>query len=283
MRSTGSWKNRTAVISGGSNGLGRSLALTLAEQGANLVILGRDPERLKEVEKQALELGASGVSTLSIDLCDGSETEVALGQNQGESLRDILAVVGCDLLINAVGKSDRGLLGQLSQRDLLEQFELNVLSTHKMTKLCWSALCAKQGVVVNIASLAGIVSGPAMGGYSMAKHALVGLHRQWRLESESTGVHFLLVCPGPIAREDSSHRYEQLIQSRGLDPATQSPGGGVALSRLDPNDLSRQILKAAQERRLELVVPGKFRMLAMLAAVWPSLADKIIRKKMKRS
>ncbi|MFM7926817.1 MAG: SDR family NAD(P)-dependent oxidoreductase, partial [Pirellula sp.] len=96
-------------------------------------------------------------------------------------------------------------------------------------------------------------------------------------------VHFLLVCPGPIARDDSNHRYDELIQSRGLDPASQSPGGGVALNRLDPDDLSRRILRAAQERKLELIVPGKVRILAMLAAVWPSLADKIIRKKMKRS
>jgi len=283
MGSSLDWKNRTAIISGGSSGLGLALARSLAKQGANLVIIGRDPARLKAVEKQTLDLGATSVLPLTLDVLHLSKNQVTHGQIQSDSLRDILAVQGCDLLINAVGKSDRGLLGQLSEKDLIEQFETNVLPSHTMTKLCWSALCANRGVVVNIASLAGIVAGPSMGGYSMAKHALVGLHRQWRLESASSGVHFLLVCPGPIARDDSNHRYDELIQSRGLDPLSQSPGGGVALNRLDPDELSRQILRAAQERKLELIVPGKVRILAMLAAVWPSLADRIIRKKMKRT
>lgn len=283
MGSSLDWKNRTAIISGGSSGLGLALARSLAKQGANLVIIGRDPDRLKATEKQALGLGAASVLTLPLDVRDLSKPTATDVQTQSASLRDVLAVQGCDLLINAVGKSDRGLIGHLSEKDLIEQFETNVLSTHAMTKLCWTALCANRGVVVNIASLAGIVAGPAMGGYSMAKHALVGLHRQWRLESASTGVHFLLVCPGPIAREDSNRRYDELIQSRGLDPAAQSAGGGVALSRIDPDDLSRRILRAAQERRLELIVPSKVRILAMLAALWPSLADKIIRKKMKRT
>ncbi|MFM8400741.1 MAG: SDR family NAD(P)-dependent oxidoreductase, partial [Pirellula sp.] len=126
------------------------------------MIIGRDPDRLKAVEKQLLDLGATSVLPLSLDVRNLSQNSATEGQTQSESLRDILAVQGCDLLINAVGKSDRGLVGQLSEDDLIEQFETNVLSTHAMTKLCWSALCANRGVVVNIASLAGIVAGPSM-------------------------------------------------------------------------------------------------------------------------
>jgi len=273
MGSSQAWKNRTAVICGGSAGLGKALALRLAQEAANLVIIGRDSGRLKEVQEQALKLGACSVCSLSVDA-----RKLVDGLPESETLRDVLAVQGCDLLINAVGKSDRGFIEQLTQEDLVSQFELNVLTSHAMTKFCWSALCQSRGVVVNIASLAGIVPGPGMGGYSMAKHALVGLHRQWRLESQSSGVHFLLVAPGPIARDDSADRYAELVKARQLDP-----GGGVSLHRIDPVELSRQILRAAQERKSELIVPGKVRMLAMLMAIWPSLADKIIRKKMKRS
>jgi len=278
MGSSQAWKNRTAVICGGSAGLGKALALRLAQEAANLVIIGRDPDRLKDVQEQALKLGACSVCSLSVDA-----RKLVDGLPESETLRDVLAVQGCDLLINAVGKSDRGFIEQLTQEDLVSQFELNVLTSHAMTKFCWSALCQSRGVVVNIASLAGIVPGPGMGGYSMAKHALVGLHRQWRLESQSSGVHFLLVAPGPIARDDSADRYAELVKARQLDPTSQNPGGGVSLHRIDPVELSRQILRAAQERKSELIVPGKVRMLAMLMAIWPSLADKIIRKKMKRS
>ena len=290
MGSSQSWKNRTAVISGGSNGLGRALALALSQQSANVVIIGRDENRLAMVRQQCLEAGAPNVWIASLDVRQMAvgkralaDIETATHPEPGESLRDVLAVQGCDLLINAVGKSDRGLLGQLTQADLTEQFELNVLATHAMTQFCFPALCQSRGVVVNIASLAGIIPGPGMGGYSMSKHALVGLHRQWRIESDSSGVHFLLVCPGPIQREDTLDRYADIVHSRGLDPASQRPGGGVALNRLDPNWLSQKILQAAFERKSELIVPTKARLLALLMTIWPSLADRIIRKKMNRT
>ncbi|MFM7976630.1 MAG: SDR family NAD(P)-dependent oxidoreductase, partial [Pirellula sp.] len=68
MGSSFDWKNRTAIISGGSSGLGLALARSLAKQGANLVIIGRDPDRLKAVEKQLLDLGATSVLPLSLDV-----------------------------------------------------------------------------------------------------------------------------------------------------------------------------------------------------------------------
>jgi short-subunit dehydrogenase len=247
------------------------------------VVIGQDASRLKATEKQAMEHGAASVSTIAIDVRKLNQNNSESNQFQRESLKDILTVQGCDLLINAVGKSDRGWIAQMTDQELSDQFGLNVLSAHATTQFCWSALCKSRGVVVNIASLAGIVAGPGMGGYSMAKHALVGLHRQWRLESESSGVHFLLVNPGPIARDHSLDRYADLIADRNLDPSSGSPGGGVSLKKLDPDDLSKQILSAAARRKLELVVPGKVRLLAMLAAIWPSLSDKIIRNKMPRS
>ena len=148
MGSSQSWKNRTAVISGGSNGLGRSLALALSQQSANVVIIGRDEARLAMVRQQCLEAGAQSVCIVSLDVRQMAVGQKALSDVEsanhpapGESLRDVLAVQGCDLLINAVGKSDRGLLGQLTQADLTEQFELNVLATHAMTQFCFPALC----------------------------------------------------------------------------------------------------------------------------------------------
>jgi len=164
MGSNQVWKNRTALISGGSNGLGRSIALALAKQSANLIILGRDPERLQSIHRQAIEAGASSVYALAIDVFQLAKSPTTDDHPQIDSLKDILAVQGCDLLINAVGKSDRGLLSSLSEQDLLEQFQWNVLATHATTKFCREALCRSRGVVVNIASMAGLLPGPGMGG-----------------------------------------------------------------------------------------------------------------------
>lgn len=270
------WENRLALISGASNGLGRHIALRLANQRARLLLIGRQSDRLNSLRDECLALGSPSTQAITLDVTSSTD------HPQWTNLSKELESHGLDLLVNAVGKSDRGELLQLSSQDLRSMLEINVIASHAMTQFCWNALSQTQGVVVNIASLAGIVPGPAMGGYTMAKHALVGLHRQWRIEAREQGLHFLLVCPGPIERDDSQDRYKDLVASRGLDSQSAKPGGGVSLKRINPTTLSDAILRAASQRDLELIIPGKARWLAMLQAIWPSLADRILISKMKR-
>ena len=105
------------------------------------------------------------------------------------------------------------------------------------------------------------------------------MSRQLRLELASVGVHVLLVCPGPIAREDSGTRYRKLAEERGLsDKLSTAPGGGVKLRLIDPKVLCQKILDAAHRRKKELVVPIKAAWLAAVANIWPNLADWILRK-----
>jgi uncharacterized protein len=284
------WKNRHAVISGGSSGLGRHLVLALARAGAHIAIVARDRDRLLATETEAIEAGAASVRIFSLDVCQPmnphpidprlAKIEPAADSDDLPSWNEFIASSPCDLLINAVGRSDRGLLSQLTSDDLAKQFEINVLSALHMTQSCWGSLEQSRGVVTNIASLAGILAGPKLGGYCIAKHALVAMHRQWRSEAIDGSVHFLLICPGPIDRDNSQERYADLIQARGLDAEVARPGGGVQVRRLDPAELSRRILLAAQARELEVIVPGKAKWLAALMPLWPSWADRILRKKM---
>ncbi|MFN7733236.1 MAG: SDR family NAD(P)-dependent oxidoreductase [Pirellula sp.] len=276
------WHQRLAIISGGSSGLGRHLALCLAEQGAHVTILGRDRQRLASIESEALRAGAASARTFAVDVCQPLTRDASheSATDDRAAWNAFIATSPCDLLIQAVGQSDRGRLDTLTANDLIHQFEVNVVSSLHMTQSCWGALQRSHGVVVNIASLAGILAGPQLGGYCTAKHALVGLHRQWRAEAAGSGIHFLLVCPGPIQREGPSNRYDALVAKRGLDANAAKPGGGVQVRRLDPEVLSERILRAAARRELELIVPGKASWLAALMALWPSWADRIVRAKM---
>jgi NAD(P)-dependent dehydrogenase (short-subunit alcohol dehydrogenase family) len=284
------WTNRHAVISGGSSGLGRHLVLALARAGAHIAIVARDRDRLLATRTEALEAGAASVRIFSLDVCQPmdpqpidpprTKIEPATDADDLPSWNAFISSSPCDLLINAVGRSDRGLLNKLTADDLAKQFEINVLSALHMTQSCWGSLEQSCGVVTNIASLAGILAGPKLGGYCIAKHALVAMHRQWRSEAIGGSVHFLLICPGPIDRDNSQERYADLIQARGLDAEVAKPGGGVQVRRLDPAELSQRILLAAQARELEVIVPGKAKWLAALMPLWPSWADRILRKKM---
>lgn len=273
--SMGYWKEKRVVISGASSGLGKHLVRALARQSAHLELVARDQARLEEVAVQARADGAASVTTYSIDL--GSESaQEGLSKFRSERQKD---GGGIDLLINAVGKSDRGGGLQPTDEEWLEMFRVNVLSSVQMIRACQAPLIAAKGCVVNIGSLASKLAPGGLGAYPTVKFALAGLSQQLRQEFLPHGVHVLLVCPGPIDRTDAGQRYSELAETRGLTSSQSLPAGGARLNRIDPEWLSDRILDAAERRRLELIVPGKVRWLAMLMAICPGWAERILRNK----
>jgi len=158
----------------------------------------------------------------------------------------------------------------------------NLVCTWTMTHIALESIKQARGCIVNIGSLAGLVAAPGMGFYSIAKSALTAMTRQLRLELSRSGVHVMLVCPGPIARQDQSARYEKLAAERGLtDSSSTAPGGGVKLRLLDPVMLCNKILDAANRRKKELVIPRKAAWLSAIASLSPNLADWILSKYLK--
>ena len=97
---------------------------------------------------------------------------------------------------------------------------------------------------------------------------------------EVYSLHVLLVCPGPIRRDDAGTRYEQ---AAGVPAAARQPGGGVKLKGIDPDWLARRVLLACQRREVELVIPARARLLFAIAALWPRLGDWIVQRMMKRN
>lgn len=260
------WADRQVVIAGASSGLGLHLTLALAKQRARLILVARDAARLAVAQQKALELGAQSVSIVACDVTatmDQNPVAEALG-DQG----------GIDLLINAVGKSDRGALLQLSEPELIELFRINVLSGFSTIKLCLEGLTRNRGCIVQIGSLSSKVAPPLLGGYSVVKFGLAAMCQQLRNELKPVGVHTMLVCPGPIARDDAGKRYEEILRARGLSEAVGQPGGAANLKLLDPEWLADRILQGAAGRECELILPAKVRLLIAIGAFWPALADR---------
>lgn len=277
MEKVGPWTGRWILICGGTSGLGLQLVIAAAQQKANLVIVGRDATRLENARTIALEQGANSASIYSIDLSVKLPPQPE--SSDETQLQEWFAANKIDLLINAVGRSDRGPLEQLSDMELASMLNDNLICTWNMTRMALDSLKRARGTIVNIGSLSGLVPAPGMGGYSIAKSALTALSRQLRVELASFGVHVMLVSPGPIAREDSGTRYQKLAEQRGLQIASATaPGGGVKLRKIDPKILCQKILDAAHRRQKELVFPIKAAWLAAISNLWPSLADWILKK-----
>jgi len=296
------WQGRWACVGGGSAGLGLVLARQLVLQGANVAIIGRDPTRLsqavQDLEVLARQCSTNGkIISFAVDLASsrstaGGSPSSDFSDSSGDSnycgdlsrWLEWLNEVQLDLAIAAAGKSDRGYLSQLNLDELRTIFEANVSTSFAFGQYCEESLSRGKGTLVHISSLAGIVAAPGMGAYSIAKHAVVALSRQLRLELAPKGIRVLLVCPGPITFKNltnSNHhgRYDELVKQRELPPELAKPAAGKKVRSIDADSLAEKILLAVEARTKELIIPEKVRWLAALGMLFPSFADCMLRKK----
>jgi short-subunit dehydrogenase len=156
--------------------------------------------------------------------------------------------------------------------------DLNLGGVVRMTRAAVPHLVRERGSVVNIGSLAGKSAARYMGAYPASKFALSAYSQQLRLELGPQGLHVLLVCPGPIARDEARDPDIGRIRGDGqeLPASARRPGAGVKVRLLRPEDLAEQIVRACERRRPELIVPGKARLLFTLASLSPRLGDWLI-------
>jgi uncharacterized protein len=260
------WTGKVALVTGGSKGLGLAIARALVAAEAKVVINGRNQEQLAAV--------AAGLS-LADRTCGWLPADVTQ-QDQVESLvAETIKMHGrLDALVNCAGKSDRGEISETTAEQFRDLLNLNFLSAVRVTRAALPHLLQTRGHVVCIGSLASKSATRFLGAYPASKFPLAAYTQQLRLELGQQGLHALLVCPGPIRRDDAGSRYNQ--QAADLPASALQPGGGVKLKGIDPDWLARRILNACERRQAELIVPARAKLLFAIAQLWPALGDWII-------
>jgi len=113
-----------------------------------------------------------------------------------------------------------------------------------------------------------------VGAYPVSKFAVAAYSQQLRLELAPEGLHVLLVCPGPIRRENE--RLYPLEGLEGIPESARKPGAGVKVGSIDPKNLAQKILTYCERRKPELIMPGKARILFALSQLFPSLGDWVV-------
>ncbi|MFM2093012.1 MAG: hypothetical protein RIS70_136 [Planctomycetota bacterium] len=260
------WRDKVVIITGGSAGFGRSLAGVYAQAGAKLVLAARDAARL-DATVSDLRRENAAVCGVPTDVTNDQQVSALIARTVSEFGR-------IDVLVNNAGRSTRGRVVDTTPEQFQELLELNFLSTVRCTRAALPHLIASRGYLVNVGSLAAKTVTRYLGAYPASKFPVAAYSQQLRLELKAEGVHVLLVCPGPIAREDAGQRYA--VESADLPDSAKRPGGGVRIRGLDPLVVSRRILKACESRRPELILPAKARWLLAIAAISPRLGDWIV-------
>lgn len=210
------WSDKVVMITGASSGLGLHLARAWAKQGAKLVLVAHDAERLQQAAESL------NVKELVVVLvpCDITNDDDVRRLFDGEMFFPQL-----DVLVNCAGASARGTIAETPLADFQKNWDLNVLALLRVTQAALPLLTKSKGHIVNIGSLSGKLGARYVGPYSATKHAVAGISQQLRLELEPAGVHVLHVCPGPIRREQTAPRYAEATMEK-LPEAAHKPGAG---------------------------------------------------------
>ncbi|MBX3413709.1 MAG: SDR family NAD(P)-dependent oxidoreductase [Pirellulales bacterium] len=263
---SGDWADKVVLVTGASSGLGFSIAEAFAARRARIVLAARGAESLEVAAQKLRERGAV-VGCLPTDVTSAAQcaTLVQYALDQFGRL---------DVLVNNAGRSARGELLKTTPEQFRELLELNFLGVVHCTQAAAGELLARQGHVVNIGSLAAKSAARLLGAYPVSKFALAAYTQQLRLELGPQGLHVMLVCPGPVAREPPRERPADELA--GLPPSAALPGGGVKAKAIPPAWLAEAIVRGCERRRLELVVPAKARLLFALSQLSPRLGDYLV-------
>jgi meso-butanediol dehydrogenase/(S,S)-butanediol dehydrogenase/diacetyl reductase len=222
---------RNALVTGAARGIGRGIALALADAGANVALadLGGGPSGVgyelagkAELEATAKEVEARGVRALTL-LCDVRRAE----QDQAAVDATVRTLGSLELLVNNAGVVHFDGLATFPEErwDLL--FDVNVKGTFLMCRAALAPLVAARGAVVNVASVAGKRGYAGGSGYCASKFAVVGLTQSLAMELAPQGVRVNAVCPGIIG----THMWHEHLASpeRGGRPAYEA-----AIARMVP-------------------------------------------------
>jgi len=185
---------RTALVTGSSRGLGRTIARGLGRAGAALVLNGRDEETLAEAAADLADEGLD-VRGAAFDVTDAGAVDRAIGRLE----RDGVAV---DVLVNNAGIQRRGPLEALSDADWQAVLETNLTGAFVVARRVVRGMLARgRGKIINICSLMSQAARPGTGNYAAAKGGLAMLTRAMAVEWAGRGVQANAIGPGYFATE----------------------------------------------------------------------------------
>ncbi|QJX45626.1 3-ketoacyl-ACP reductase [Hymenobacter taeanensis] len=185
---------KSALVTGAGKGIGRAIAVALAQEGVNVALLARTESQLREVAQEIEALGVKAV-VLAADIADRASVEAAVSKAQAE-LGDL------DILINNAGIGTFAKLVDMDPAEWEKIIQVNLLGTYYATRAVLPQMIAREtGDIINIASTAGQRGAATTSAYSASKFAILGLTESLMQEVRKHNIRVSALTPSTVATE----------------------------------------------------------------------------------
>lgn len=243
----------TVMVTGASGGIGGAIARQLAEQGANLVLIGRNASRLEGVQTEFQSLGVR-VVVLSADLAKpGAPAAVAQ-----QALRSVKEV---DALVNCAGVQNFGFFADEAATDTAALFHVNVVAPMALVNAMLPHMLARQkGQIMNIGSIFGSIGYPCFASYSASKFALRGFSEALRRELTGSGVGVTYLAPRFTRTDFNQGAVDRMAQV-------------LKMGKDEPHVVAASAIRALKSDGRDLYLGWPEKLFVRINAILPRLVD----------
>ncbi|MEM6767833.1 MAG: SDR family oxidoreductase [Bacteroidota bacterium] len=257
------FKNKRVWITGASDGIGKELAIQLANAGAKIILTARSTEKL-----EAIKDGLAGGDHLvyPMDLLQVDKIP--------DAAKEVLSQVGeIDILVNNAGVSQRSLAKDTLLAVDRRIMEINHFAIVALTKAVLPQMMkSKSGLIIAVSSVAGKIGTPMRSAYCAAKHAVIGFMDALRAEVHADNIKVMVVTPGSIQTNISINALEG-------DGKKHNVTDPLIANGIPVEECVRKIIKGMQRETPELLIAkGKEKLAPMVRRLYPKLLFKIMTK-----
>lgn len=257
-------KGRRIILTGASEGIGRALALELAARGARLALAARDRDRLESLAQECRARGGDAVA-VPTDVTNTQDLEWLVAET-------LKAFGGIDAVVHNAGITMWSRFDALADLSIFERvMEVNYHAPVRLTALALPHLRDSRGLIVAVASLAGLTGVPERSAYSGSKHAMVGFFDSLRIELAGSGVDVSVIAPDFVVSEIHKRAIGPDGEPLGTSPMKQS-------KIMTAEECARQIVRAMERRQRLLVMSARGKLGRWLKLLAPTLIDRMAAK-----
>jgi len=262
------YKDKICVITGAASGIGRALALSLAESGAQIALSDINAEGLSETVQMV-----GGSNRVMSDVFDMADAEAIAGY--AEKVESTLGPA--DYVFNVAGLTRVGNFVDTPLQSMEKVMDVNYWGVVRMTKAFMDQILAKKGTLVNISSVFGLIGYAGQTHYCASKFAVRGFSETLAQELKGTGVGVCCVHPGGVATNVARNAE---VDAMPFGDATREELNEnfdkMAITSADK--AAEVILKGAAKKKRRILIGGDARVISIVSRLFPVAYSKILEK-----